>query len=263
MIQYGMLGAITGDVIGSVLEFSDNRSPDFPLFTEDSVPTDDSLLTCAIAEACRVGSSDYKAALVSAYRRAEATRPQPSIGPGWGGGFANWMQGGAVGQRHSFGNGAAMRVSPIAWAFDTEDDVLRHAELSARDSHGHPEGIRGAQCTALAVWTARRTRDPEAVRAVGRRFYDELPDVGTLREVHEYNETCQGCVPECIVIAASTPDFESAIRLACSIGGDADTLGAIAGSISEALHGGVPAPLADEALARLERWYPWAAAAVR
>ena len=153
------------------------------------------------------------------------------------------------------GNGAAMRVSPVAWAFDDLESVLEHATLSARPSHAHPEGIKGAQAVAAAIWTARKTRNPAAVRAVAENFYGSLPDLAEIRKSHSYNETCQGCVPECLAIAIGTPDFESAVRFAASVRGDADTLAAITGSISQALWG-VPRAIREQSLAIAARCYP-------
>jgi ADP-ribosylglycohydrolase len=253
-----MLGAIAGDIIGSVHEFSSNSRDDFPLFHQDCSPTDDSLLTCGIAEACLAGSTDYRAHLLSAFQRAEARTTHPPIGPGWGTGFHDWASSEAEPGRTSFGNGSAMRVSAIAWAYDSEKEVLGHARLSALPSHAHPEGIKGSECTALAIWTARRTRDPKAVRAVAERFYGKLPSLAVIRRKHVYSETCQDCVPVAMAIAVGTDNFEQCVRLACSIRGDADTLAAIAGSVSEGLWG-LPEPIAAEAMARLRRWYPWAA----
>ena len=251
-----MLGAIAGDIIGSVHEFSQNERQDFPLFVARSSPTDDSLLTAAIARVCLEGSRDYRSAILRAW--SDACRPavHPPIGPAWGSGFSAWVTAGGETVRQSFGNGAAMRVSPVAWAYEREADVLEHALLTAADSHAHPEGIKGAVATAHCIWVARRTKDAEAVRRTALGYYQELPDLETIRRTHVYNETCQGCVPECLAIATGTPDFESAIRFACSIRGDADTLGAIAGAVSQALHG-IPEPIRQPAVGIAHRYYPW------
>ncbi len=252
-----MLGAIAGDIIGSVHEFGKNADPDFELFVAGSAPTDDSLLTCAVAAACLEGRGRYREHLLEAYAAAERVRPGPPTGPGWGSGFAAWAESGGEPGRDSYGNGAAMRVSAIGWLRGEREDVLREAELSALPSHAHPEAIRGARCVAWCVAVARTTRDAGAVAEAAREFYGELPTLERIRREHEYNESCQGCVPEAMAIACACPDYESAIRAACSVRGDADTLAAIAGGVSEALHG-VPGPIAREARARLTRWYPLA-----
>lgn len=250
-----MLGAIAGDIIGSVHEFSRNDDPTFPLFAEKSCPTDDSLLTWAVAEAILKGEYDYKPRIVGMVRHYELHGHAAPLSAAFGGGFLGWVYDGAPGERDSFGNGSAMRVSPVAWAFEDLATVLEHATLSARPSHAHPEGIKGAQAVAAAIWTARRTRDPAAVRAVAENFYGPLPDLDHVRRTHRYDETCQGCVPECLAIAAGTPDFESAVRFAASIRGDADTLAAITGSISQALWG-VPAAIRHRSLDLCARYYP-------
>jgi len=257
-----MLGAIAGDIIGSVHEFSRNEDPNFVLFPPNAAPTDDSILTCALASACLSPTRNYGAELLQAFSLAEKQPCSGIIQPGWGTGFADWASQKGLSGGYSYGNGAAMRVSPIAWAWSKKEDVLREARLSALPSHAHPEGIRGAEATALAVWTARTTRNPQAVRKAVEVYYGALPTLDHIRENHEYNETCQGCVPDALVIACEAPDFETAIRWACSIRGDADTLAAIAGGVAEALYG-VPMPIALEAEARLTRSYPWAATSLK
>lgn len=257
-----MLGAIAGDIIGSVHEFSNNEDENFELFVYSSSPTDDSILTTAIAQACLDGSTDYKRYILEGVTLSESPKSEPPLGPTWGSGFYDWVIQGANGLRDSYGNGAAMRVSPVAWAYDKESDVLRHAELTAFNSHAHEEGIRGAQATAHCIWAARTTKDPEAVRRVAQRYYSALPELDVIRREHVYNETCQGCVPECIAIATRTLSYEEAVRFACSIRGDADTLAAIAGSISQALWG-IPTTIRTPALTLAKKYYPWIATTTR
>ena len=251
-----MLGALAGDTIGSVHEFTGNADPAFPLFVARSCPTDDSLLTGAIAQGLLDGTSDFRPYLLEAVRRAHACDAPTS--PCWGAGFLNWADAGGTYDNDSFGNGAAMRVSPVGWAARDEAEALELARLTAQPSHAHPEGIKGAQCTALCVWVARTTRDPDAVRAAAQRFYPQLPDWDHLQRTHRFNETCQGCVPACVTLATECEDFEQTVRAACSIRGDADTLAAIAGAIAHALHG-VPAAIRTETLARTQPYYPWLA----
>lgn len=250
-----MLGAIAGDIIGSVHEFAANERDDFELFVDKSSPTDDSLLTSAIAQAVLKGDRDYRPYLLGAVAFSDRHRGRAPLGPAYGGGFITWVRAGGRDERDSFGNGSAMRVSPVAWAFEDLSDVVEHAELTARPSHAHAEGIKGAVCAAACVWTARRTHDPDAVRAVAETYYGPLPKLADIRREHAYNETCQGCVPESLAIAVGTGSFEASVRFAASIRGDADTLAAIAGSVSQALWG-IPGPIRSRALSIAGTCYP-------
>jgi type I restriction enzyme M protein len=249
-----MLGALAGDTIGSIHEFTCNSDPAFPLFGKGCCPTDDSLLTGAVAQALLDGQTDFRPYLVAAVRQVEGLTAE--ISPAWGSGFYAWALAGGQEDRESFGNGSAMRVSPVGWAARDESEVLELAALTARPSHGHPEGIKGAQCTALCVWVARTTRDAKAVREAARRFYPELPDWDLIQRTHSYTESCQGCVPACVTLATECETFEETVRAACSIRGDADTLAAIAGAIAHALYG-VPDDIRQETLARTMPHYPW------
>lgn len=250
-----MLGAIAGDIIGSVHEFSRNTQDDFVLFVPRSSPTDDSLLTSAIAQALLKGDRDYRRYILEAVAFADRHSHAVPLSPAFGAGFIQWAHEGGHGERDSFGNGSAMRVSPVAWAFENLNDVLEHAELTARPSHAHPEGIKGAQAVAACIWTARRTRDPGAVRAMAESYYGLLPTLDVIRRDHRYSESCQDCVPVCLAIAAGTENYEAAVRFAASIRGDADTLAAIAGSVSQALWG-IPPPIRAQALDIARTCYP-------
>lgn len=250
-----MLGAIAGDIIGSVHEFAGNERDDFELFVPRSSPTDDSLLTMAVAQAVLAGDIDYRPCLLGAFAFSRRHAGKAPLPPAFGTGFVEWAESGGGHDKDSYGNGSAMRVSPVAWAFDDLREVVAHAELSARPSHAHPEGIKGAVCVAACVWTARRTRDPQAVRAVAETYYGPLPGLPRIRRTHVYNETCQGCVPEALAIAVGTGSFEAAVRFAASIRGDADTLAAIAGSVSQALWG-IPGAIREQALAVARNCYP-------
>lgn len=250
-----MLGAIAGDIIGSVHEFARNDRYDFELFVPKSSPTDDSLLTSAVAQALLKGDRDYRRHYLEAVAFSDKHNGLAPLNPAYGTGFLDWARNGGVGQRDSFGNGSAMRVSPVAWAFESLNDVLEHAVLTALPSHAHPEGVKGAVCTAECVWTARRTRDAGAVRAVAERHYGALPALADIRRDHVYNERCQDCVPQALAIAVGTDSFESAVRFASSIRGDADTLAAIAGSVSQVLWG-IPDGIRERALSIAGRCYP-------
>ena len=239
-----MLGAIAGDVIGSVREFLGPCREDFDLFAPRCRPTDDSVLTVAVAETVLDGG-DFAEAL----RRWGRRYP----GGGYGLRFGEWLRDDGAGPYHSYGNGSAMRVAPIGWAFGSLAVVLAEAERSAVVSHDHPEGVKGAQSVAAAIFVARNGGSRDEVRALfeSRFGYNCSTPLETLRARHTFDETCQRTVPVAATIALASVSVEDAIRKAVSLGGDADTLGCIAGSIAEALHGGVPRALADAVRARL------------
>ena len=244
-----MLGAIAGDIIGSVHEFRGDRptkTTDFELFVPDSTFTDDSVLTVAIARCLLDGDTDY----VSAFHRAFAAYPRC----GWGGMFARWAASGRRDPYHSFGNGAAMRVSPVGFASDSLEETLRVARATAEVTHNHPEGIKGAQATAGAVFLARTGQGRAAIRdfVTGTFGYDLTRTLDEIRPDYRFDETCQGTVPQAITAFLEATSYEGAVRNAVSLGGDADTLAAIAGGIAHAFHGAVPATVAAQALARLD-----------
>jgi ADP-ribosylglycohydrolase len=239
-----MLGAIVGDFIGSVHESVPTKRKDFPLVDPRCTVTDDSLLTVAVAEWLLHGTD-----LVTRFHELVAAYPRA----GWGGMFARWATSRHREPYNSFGNGAAMRVSPVGWAFATLEHTLDAAAESSRVTHDHPEGIKGAQAAAAAVFLARTGHDKADIRqAIAERFgYDLDRTVDTIRPTYRFNETCQGTVPEAIVAFLDATDFEDTVRNAVSLGGDADTLACIAGAIAHAYFGSVPAHLADAALASL------------
>ncbi|MBI4503453.1 MAG: ADP-ribosylglycohydrolase family protein [Gemmatimonadetes bacterium] len=239
-----MVGAIVGDFVGSVYEFAAPKRKDFLLPHPRSFVTDDSLLTIAVAEWVLEGRD-----LVTRFHQLVRTHP----GAGWGGMFARWASLGRREPYNSFGNGAAMRVSPVGWAFATLEETLVAARRSAEVTHNHPEGVKGAQATAAAVFLARTTHDKETIRTeVTRRFgYDLDRQLDTVRQTYTFDETCQRTVPEAIIAFLEARDFEDALRNAVSLGGDADTLACIAGGIAHAYFGGVPARLRERALAAL------------
>ncbi len=215
-----MLGAIVGDIVGSVYEFDNHKSKDFPLFRQDSKFTDDTILTIATADVLMSGS-DGNYDFAAKYREYDKKYPSS-----YGNRFQDWIDEVITGPYGSFGNGSAMRVSPIAWYFDDRERVLEVAKASAEVTHDHPEGIKGAQATALAILYAREGKEPERIaRDIEQMFdYDLSTPVDVLRETYQYNETCQGTVPEAIRCFMEAEDFEDAIPNAISIGGDSDTL---------------------------------------
>jgi ADP-ribosylglycohydrolase len=233
-----MLGAIVGDVFGASYEFRSFKEEDFDLFALPRFFTDDSVLTVATAEAL-MGDGDYAAA----YREWGLRYPSS-----YGFRFASWLQDSSMGPYDSYGNGSAMRVSPVGWAFDTLGETLAEAERSAAVTHNHPEGIKGAQATACAIHLARTGVSRGDIRReiVGRFGYDLSRTVEDIRPGYSFDETCQGSVPEALAAFFDAADFEHSIRLAISLDGDSDTQAAITGSVAEAFWGGVPAHLEAE-----------------
>jgi ADP-ribosylglycohydrolase len=240
-----MLGAIAGDVIGSPYEYVGLKDYDFPLFSSRTTFTDDTVLTVATAAALLEGR-EY----ADGYR--EFGRRYP--GRGYGESFQRWIGMPGMGPYNSWGNGSAMRVSPVGYAMEDEAAVLAEAKRSAAVTHDHPEGIKGAQATALAVFLARTGRGKESIReAIADRFgYDLSRSVEEIRPGYEYDISCQGSVPESIICFLESEDFEGSIRNAISLGGDADTMACIAGGIAEAHYGGVP----KEIVERVEGYLP-------
>lgn len=227
-----MIGAIAGDMIGSVYEAHPIKTKEFPLFHPDCRFTDDSVLTIAVAQAILTDRQ---------YRRwmLEIGRRYPHAG--YGGSFRAWLHAGGPEPYNSWGNGAAMRVSPVGWAFDSIEAVLHEAACTAEISHNHPEGIKGAQAVALAVFLARTTRDKERIKNdVTERFgYDMERTVESIRPTYGFDVSCQGTVPEAIIAFLDAGSYEDAVRNAVSLGGDSDTLACIAGAIAEAYYGPV------------------------
>ena len=228
-----MIGAIAGDIIGSVYEHRPIKTKDFPLFDPRCDFTDDTVLTVAIADAILNGT-----AYVDAVRRVGQSYP----GAGYGGSFIRWLHSADAGPYNSWGNGSAMRVSPVGFAFSTEEEVLAQAKATAEITHNHPEGVKGAQATALAVFLARNGNEKETIRSrIATLFgYDMDRTVDAIRSSYSFDVSCQGTVPEAIIAFLESQSYEDAIRNAISLGGDSDTLACIAGGIAEAFYGGVP-----------------------
>jgi ADP-ribosylglycohydrolase len=234
-----LLGALAGDIIGSVYEFSSQKEYDFLLFRKSSTITDDSVLTIAVADAI-VNKRSY----LNCIREYALAYPNS----GYGGYFRQWMYSDDPQPYNSFGNGSAMRVSAVGWAYEIIEDVLREAERSATVTHNHPEGIKGAQAIALSIFLARKDKSKEIIKqeVVSRFGYNLDKTIDEIRPDYKFNETCQKTVPPAIIAFVESDDFEDAIRKAISLGGDADTLAAITGSIAEAYYGGVPEQIAVE-----------------
>lgn len=239
-----MIGAIAGDIIGSMHEWAPTKTTAFPLFTPASRFTDDTVMTVATADAILSGTP-YQ----DAYRRFGRRYPDA----GYGGMFSEWLRAAEPRPYNSWGNGSAMRVSPVGFAFDSVNTVLREAERSAAVTHDHPEGIRGAQATALAVYLGRSgsTKDEIREELTDRFGYDLRRRIDAIRPAYTFDVSCQGSVPEAIIAFLESVDVEDAIRLAVSLGGDADTQAAIAGGIAEAYYGEMPSSIVEPVRARL------------
>jgi ADP-ribosylglycohydrolase len=240
-----MLGAIAGDVIGSIHEVSGTKTKDFPLFTKRSRYTDDTVLTVAVAEKYLRGGD-----LVDLFH--EYVREYPMAG--FGGSFLRWAENGKREPYNSWGNGSAMRVSPVGVIFDTIEAVEVEAERTAAVTHNHPEGVKGAQATAVAVFLARTGHDKQAIKEhiEAEYGYDLSKRLDDIRPKYFFDVSCQGSVPQSIVAFLESTDYEDAVRNAISLGGDADTMACIAGGIAEAYYGGVPDHIRGPVLERLD-----------
>lgn len=240
-----MLGAIAGDVIGSVHEKANTKTTHFDLFPPKSRFTDDTVLTVAVADVLLNGG-DYTSAYHDYYHRYP--------GVGYGGTFIKWATERQRAPYGSWANGSAMRVAPVGWAFDSLPDVLNEAERSAAATHNHPEGVRGAQAVAAAVFLARTGKSKDHIRAdITAVFgYDLSGTVAALRPTYKFDVSCAGSVPQSLVAFLDSTGYEDAVRLAISFGGDADTMACIAGAVAEAFYGGVPASIAQPVLAKLD-----------
>ncbi len=239
-----LIGAIAGDVIGSRFEFHPHRSTDFDLFTTQCRFTDDTVLTIAVADAL-LHNLNYTETIQQYSRRF------PNAG--YGGFFRRWLHTENPQPYNSFGNGSAMRISPVGWAFSSVEEVLKEAERSAVITHNHPLGIQGAQAVALAIFLARSENSKQQIKTeISQRFNYSLDQtLDEIRPHYAFDETCQGSVPQSIIAFLESENLEDAIRKAVSLGGDADTQACIAGSIAEAFYGGATEAMQQETLLRL------------
>ena len=257
-----MLGAIVGDIVGSVYEWDNIKTKDFPLFRDDFFFTDDTVMTCAVAEA--IMNDGQKDDFIDAMKKYGRMYPDA----GYGARFNTWIQSNDCSPYNSFGNGSAMRVSPCVWMMDATtgelpSEVKRLAQLSAEVTHNHPEGIKGAMATADAIFMCRyflggdSSDNPAEIKRrikehIEKEYgYDLSKSLDEIRPDYQFNETCQDTVPQAIIAFLESTDFEDAIRNAISLGGDSDTLAAITGSIAEAAYG-IPEWIKDKAYSYLD-----------
>jgi ADP-ribosylglycohydrolase len=244
-----MIGAIAGDIIGSVYEFHNIKSTDFGLFSRGSTFTDDTVMTIAVAD-CVLHGGDYSTTL----RQYGRYYPRPM--GGYGSMFSDWLAGHGSRPYNSYGNGSAMRVSPVGFAFSTLEETLAEARRSAEITHSHPEGIKGAQAVAAAIFLARQRRSKEDIKqSVTAQFHYNLDQtVESIRPNYcSFDATCQGSVPQAIVAFLDSNDFEDAIRKAVSLGGDSDTIACITGGIAQAFYGVIPPSIVQETRRRLDK----------
>ena len=261
-----ILGAIIGDVVGSIYESDNIKTKDFPLMSKHSIPTDDSFMTMAIAHALmkwkkgsRIDESEFQQAVTSSMLKFG----RRYIDARYGRKFRAWLNSRIPKPYGSWGNGSAMRVSPVAWYFEDLPSVEKYAEITALPTHNHPEGIKGAQATAAAIFLARKGKSKDEIRSyISLRYgYDLNRTCDEIRPYYEFDGSCQGTVPEAIIAFLDSNSFEDAIRNAVSLGGDSDTLACITGAIAEGFYG-VPAeidamirPVLDDfMLSEIERW---------
>ena len=248
-----MIGAILGDIVGSVYEFDNIKTKDFPLFRNDCDFTDDTAMTIAIGKALYELTNlenieEFKQLVIK--NMHEIGEQYPDLG--YGGHFLDWLETGNTKPYNSCGNGSAMRVSAVGWYARNLEEAENLAKASAEVTHNHPEGIKGAQAIAGAIYLARNGKSKEDIKAyIENKYYKLDFTLDDIRSTYEYEITCQKSVPQSIQAFLESTDFEDAIRNAVSIGGDTDTVAAITGSIAEAFYG-IDEDLKETALSFLD-----------
>ena len=233
-----MIGAIIGDVVGSPYEFGGIKHKNFTLLVAGCMPTDDSMMTIAVGLQCAEGVTDdeeqFKNDLVSQMQRIGRQYPNA----GYGEMFYHWLYSDTAGPYGSYGNGSAMRVSPVAWVAKSLAEAEKLAKWTAEVTHDHPEGIRGAQAVAAAIYLARTGEDKASIRRyIEENYYSLQFTTDEIRPTYHFDVTCEGSVPQAIVAFLDSENFEDAVRNAVSLGGDGDTQACIAGAIAEAYYG--------------------------
>ena len=256
-----MLGAITGDIIGSIYEANNIKTKQFDLFTDKNRFTDDTVMTFAVAEALMNGGGDEN--FIRFMKRYGLLYPRA----GYGGTFVRWLASDTTEPYNSWGNGSAMRVSSCGWIANLDIPIEEGLKLtedlakkSAEVTHNHPEGIKGAQATAVSIFFMRHGKSKNAIKEYKEKLKDYIKDrfeydldftIDEIRPIYRFDVSCQGSVPPAIVSFLESENFEDAIRNAISIGGDSDTIGAITGSIAEASYG-IPEDIKEKAMSYLD-----------
>lgn len=236
-----MLGAIIGDIVGSRFEWNNIKHKNFELLTPDCFVTDDSIMTLAVAQAIMNSKGDLNCLPQKAIESMQTIgRPYPDCG--YGGRFFHWIYSDDPKPYNSFGNGAAMRVSPCGYAASSLEEAIQLAHQVTCVSHNHPEGLKGAEATAVAIYMARTGSSKETIRQmINDHYYPLNFSLDEIRPFYRFNETCQHTVPQAIEAFLESDSFEDALRNAVSLGGDSDTLAAITGGIAQAYYGIPPA----------------------
>lgn len=256
-----MFGTIIGDIVGSRFEFDDHKNRDFALFGNDGIMeipceyTDDSVMTVAVADALleREGQEDdeaFKKRLVEKLHYHGRKR----MNAGYGTHFYCWLRDGSTEPYQSWGNGSAVRVAPVGWVAESLTEAEHIAKLTAEITHDHPEGIKGAQAVAAAIWMARSGKSKEEIREyIERKYYPDAFQrrLDEIRPEYEFDVSCQGTVPVALEAFYEADSFEDTLRNAVSVGGDSDTLTGIAAGIAGAYFG-IPDPIRHEAMAFLD-----------
>ncbi len=246
-----MLGAIIGDIVGSRFEWDNHRSKEFEFLTYKCFPTDDSVMSLAVAKAILESGNELTALSETTARYMQKIgRNYP--GCGYGGGFLRWMFSDDPKPYNSFGNGAAMRVSAAGFAAESIEEAKLLSKLVTEVTHNHSEGIKGAEATAIAVYLAKSGSNILDIRDYIDKYYYSLDfTLDEIRDTYEFNETCQETVPQALQSFFESDSFEDAIRNAISIGGDSDTIAAICGGVAEAYYG-IPTDIRKHALTFLD-----------
>ena len=247
-----MLGTIIGDIVGSRFEWDNNRSKDFEFFTDKCFATDDSIMSLAVAKAILESKKDYRDPPENSIKYMLLIgRNYPDCG--YGGSFYGWIFSDNSQPYNSYGNGSAMRISSVGFASESLEETKRLSELVTNVSHNHPEGIKGAEATAVCIYMARDGKTIEEIKKyIIDNYYNIDFTLDEIRDTYKFNETCQDTVPQALEAFFESKNFEDAIRNAISIGGDSDTVAAICGGIAEAYYG-VPKDLRNKALKFLNK----------
>ena len=243
-----MLGAIIGDIVGSIYEFNNIRTMKFPLFTDKNFFTDDTIMTLAVAEILQNGYVNDNDKVIDTLKKWGRAYPDS----GYGGRFYQWLFSDSRNAYGSFGNGSAMRVSACGWYGNSEEEVKDLATKVTIVTHNHPEGLKGAIVVATCIYYARMGKSKAFIKDYIEKFYDVDFSYEELRKNYKFSATCQDSVPEALYCFLISDSFEETIRTTISIGGDCDTTSAIAGSIAEAFFG-IPDNIKEEALKRLPK----------
>lgn len=243
-----IIGAVIGDVIGSVFEWNNIKKTDFDLFNPKCDFTDDTVLTIAVAD-CILNKKDFAKTIWEYGRKYR--------GRGYGGSFRNWLQEDDLKPYGSFGNGSAMRASAVGFAYNDIETIMEVAKQSAEVTHNHPEGIKGAQATATSIFLSRQGKSKQEIKDYITQTFDYNLDftLDEIRPTYKFDVTCQGSVPQAIVAFLESSDFENAIRLAISIGGDSDTIACITGGIASAFYKQIPTEIMNFVVDKLPNEY--------